>query len=87
MSRTFFLPGRDSCSGACETHDGCDCCTQNCNQGRSCPVRQACEQPEPDDRLTSNESRVLLAAVFVGFSVFCALMFALYQAVMYWAGK
>ncbi len=24
------------------------CCNHNCNQGRACPVRQACELPEPD---------------------------------------
>lgn len=24
------------------------CCNKNCNQGRDCPARQACEIPEPD---------------------------------------
>ena len=23
------------------------CCTANCSQGRACPVRQACQVPEP----------------------------------------
>jgi hypothetical protein len=24
------------------------CCNKNCNQGKNCPSRQACEIPEPD---------------------------------------
>jgi hypothetical protein len=24
------------------------CCNKNCNQGKNCPARQACELPEPE---------------------------------------
>ena len=47
------------------------CCTDNCNQGRTCPAHQACELPEPDEDADGNRafvySVVPVIAVFVGW--------------------
>ena len=40
-----------------------DCCTANCNQGRTCPTRQACELPEESAGSLLSSRTVWLGAV------------------------
>ena len=48
------------------------CCTSNCQQGRACPVHQACQVPSPDDEDADGNRAFLyfvapVIAVFVGW--------------------
>ena len=59
------------------------CCNKNCNQGRNCPARQACELPidvaEPDnwlDDLLHTGGWVLLWLIFLFIVFFTAGYFA-----------
>ena len=47
------VAGRDHCTGACETHSGCDCsamqcppCHGRCHQGRACNAQGASASSE-----------------------------------------
>lgn len=44
-----------------------DCCNQNCNQGRSCPVREACRLEEEGEPVPDSEVVWLLLPFIVTF--------------------
>ena len=45
------------------------CCTSNCQQGRACPIHQACQVPSPDDE-DADGNRAFLYFVVPVIAVF-----------------
>lgn len=51
------------------------CCNNDCNQGRTCPARQACELPIDDDIADPAGAVVTAAIVAVAvLAILCALL-------------
>lgn len=48
------------------------CCSGNCNQGRACPTRQACELPVDDDMTPTAKALVIAASLAVALMALAA---------------
>jgi hypothetical protein len=52
-----------------------DCCNYACNQGKTCPTRQACELPEADPTRIDWTAIGIRAAALLAFGAICAAPF------------
>jgi hypothetical protein len=60
----------------------CPPCTGNCQQGRKCETRQACELPEDDDMTTP--AFAIVDAVLIALAVIVTVVFLASAAMDLW---
>ncbi len=55
------------------------CCTRNCQQGRTCPVHQACELPDEDAEDRASNAALLFFIAMFGAIAAAAFLWPIFQ--------